>query len=199
MLELSIDIETYSSIDLIESGVYRYVNTPDFKILLFAYAFDDEEVKIIDVEQGEELPKVVYQALQDEYVIKTAYNANFEMICIRNFYNMELPTEQWRCSAVAASELGLPQNLSGVAEALGLEEQKDIRGKALINYFSKPCKPTKANGMRIRNLPEHDPEKWQTFKAYCIQDVVVERKIKEKLSRFPLHPMEQKLSLSSVI
>lgn len=193
MRELSIDIETYSSVDLIESGVYRYVNAPDFKILLFAYAFDDEEVKLIDVELGGSLPDDVLLALKNESIIKTAYNANFERTCIQKFYNLYLNIKSWACSAVAAAELGLPQNLAGVAEALGLAEQKDARGKALINFFSKPCKPTKANGMRERNLPEHDPEKWQTFKDYCIQDVVVEREIKRKISRFPLHSFEQRL------
>ena len=194
MRELSIDIETYSSIDLIESGVYRYVNAPDFKILLFAYAFDDDEVKILDIEQGDELPTFLWNAIQDKNVIKTAYNANFERTCISKFYSMDhLRVEQWKCSAVAASELGLPGNLSMVAEALGLEQQKDSRGKALINFFSKPCKPTKANGMRERNLPEHDSEKWQTFKDYCVQDVVVEREIKKKIERFPLADFEKKL------
>nr|DAM27360.1 MAG TPA: DNA polymerase I [Caudoviricetes sp.] len=193
MQELSIDIETYSSVDLTKSGVYKYVSAPDFKILLFAYAFDDEEVKLIDVECKEQLPEEVLKALQNNDIKKTAYNANFERTCISEFYNLQLEIEDWACSAVAASELGLPQTLAGVAEALGLEEQKDSRGKALINYFSKPCKPTKTNGMRTRNLPEHDPEKWNTFREYCIQDVIVERKIKEKISRFPLHIFEQKL------
>lgn len=194
MRELSIDIETYSSIDLIESGVYKYVSAPDFKILLFAYAFDDDEVKILDIERGDELPTFVWYALQDKNVIKTAYNANFERTCISKFYSMDhLRVEQWKCSAVAAAELGLPSQLGMVAEALGLEQKKDARGKALINFFSKPCKPTKANGMRERNLPEHDLEKWQTFKDYCIQDVVVEREIKKKIARFPLADFEKRL------
>lgn len=193
MRELSIDIETYSSVDLIESGVYKYVSAPDFKILLFAYAFDDEEVKIIDIAQGEEVPDIVLQTLHDENILKTAYNANFERTCISKFYNMDLPVEQWSCTQIASAELGLPGHLAGVAESLGLEQQKDARGKALINFFSKPCKPTKANGMRERNLPEHDTEKWQTFKDYCIQDVVVEREIKKKIERFPLADFEKRL------
>lgn len=193
MRELSIDIETYSSVDLIESGVYKYVSAPDFKILLFAYAFDDDEVNIIDVEQGEKLPLFLWDALRDDKIFKTAYNANFEMTCISKFYNIDLPIEQWSCTQIASAELGLPGHLSGVAESIGFEEQKDSKGKALINFFSKPCKPTQANGMRERNLPEHDPEKWQTFKDYCIQDVVVEREIKKKISKFPLHEFEKRL------
>lgn len=193
MRELSIDIETYSSEDLTKTGVYRYAEAPDFTILLFAYAFDDEEIQIVDLASGEELPPEILDSLTDMDVIKTAYNANFERTCIAAYLGLPMPPEQWRCSAVAASELGLPQTLAGVAEALGLAEQKDARGKALINYFSKPCKPTKINGGRTRNLPHHDPEKWAVFKEYCIQDVAVERAIKTKLKRFPLHPSEQHL------
>lgn len=193
MRELSIDIETYSSEDLTKTGVYRYAEAPDFTILLFAYAFDDEEIQIVDLASGEELPPAILDSLTDKDVIKTAYNANFERTCIAAYLGLPMPPEQWRCSAVAASELGLPQTLAGVAEALGLAEQKDARGKALINYFSKPCKPTKINGGRTRNLPHHDPEKWAVFKEYCIQDVAVERAIKTKLKRFPLHPSEQHL------
>lgn len=193
MRELSIDIETYSSVDLIKTGVYRYAEAPDFTILLFAYAFDDEEIQLIDLASGEDLPEEVLQALSDPEIRKTAYNANFERTCIARYLKALMPPEQWVCSAVTASELGLPQNLDGVAKVLGLAEQKDARGKALINYFSKPCKPTKTNGGRTRNLPEHDPEKWKEFREYCIQDVAVERAIKKKLQRFPLHPAEQRL------
>ena len=193
MKSLSIDIETYGSVDLTKSGVYAYANAPDFKILLFAYAFDDEEVKIIDLAQGEALPKEVMNALTDENILKTAYNANFERTCIGKYFNINLPVNQWRCSAVQASELGLPLSLSAVAVALGLEEQKDKRGKALIDYFSKPCKPTKTNGGRTRNLPMHAPDKWEVFKEYCIQDVEVERAIKKKLAQFPICDSEQKL------
>nr|DAX58855.1 MAG TPA: DNA polymerase I [Caudoviricetes sp.] len=192
MHEMSIDIETYSSVDLVKSGVYAYVQAPDFQILLFAYAFGDEPVRIVDLTR-ETLSDGVLQALIDPLIIKTAYNANFERTCLQKYLGRPLPIEQWRCSAVAASELGLPQYLAGVAEALGLEEQKDSRGKLLINYFSKPCKPTGANGGRTRNLPEHDPDKWQTFMDYCVQDVEVERAIKRKLARFPMAASEQKL------
>lgn len=193
MRELSIDIETYSSKDLTESGVYAYANAPDFQILLFAYAFDDGEVKIADVANGKELPTAIRDALTDSNIRKTAYNANFERTCIAKYYSLLLPPEQWQCTMVCAAELGLPRSLKQVAEALGLEEQKDRAGKACIDYFSKPCKPTKANGGRTRNLPEHDMKKWETFKSYCVQDVIVEREIKRKLSRFPLAEGEQRL------
>lgn len=193
MRELSIDIETYSSEDLTKTGVYRYAEAPDFTILLFAYAFDDEEIKMIDLASAETLPEEIVAALTNPAIIKTAYNANFERTCLAAYLHLPMPPEQWRCSAVAASELGLPQTLAGVAEVLGLQEQKDTRGKALINYFSKPCKPTKVNGGRTRNLPEHAPDKWQIFKDYCIQDVAVERAIKKKIARFPMAAGEQKL------
>jgi len=193
MKTLSVDIETYSSVDLVKSGVYAYVNAPDFKILLFAYAFDDEQVDIIDLACGEKLPQIVKESLTDENIIKTAYNANFERTCIKNFFGMRLPVNQWRCSAVAAAELGLPQTLDGVAKKLGLPEQKDSRGKALIKYFCMPCKPTKVNEGRTVNLPKHAPEKWKDFKEYCIQDVEVERAIRNKLSKFPMNENEQKL------
>lgn len=191
MTELSIDIETYSSVDLIKCGVYAYVNSPDFQILLCAYAFDEEEIKVVDLAQGEEWPGELVEALANDNIIKTAYNANFERTCLGKYFPLTL--NAWRCSAVSSAELGLPQTLGGVAEALGLEQQKDTRGKALINYFCKPCKSTQANGNRTRNLPKHDLEKWQVFKEYCIQDVAVERAIKKKLSRFPMKDTEQKL------
>lgn len=191
-MEMSIDIETYSSVDLIKSGVYAYVNAPDFAILLFAYAFDDEEVKIIDLTK-EIMPTFILVALTDEKIIKTAYNANFERTCIQKYFNIKLPIEQWRCSAVYAAELGLPPTLEGVAKVLGLEEQKDLRGKALIRYFCMPCTPTKVNGGRTRNLPEHAPKKWEEFKEYCVQDVEVERAIKNKISKFPVKESEWEL------
>lgn len=189
MRELSIDLETYSSVDLLKCGVYAYVNSPDFQILLCAYAFDDEEIKIVDLAQGEEWPEEFVEALVYDDMIKTAYNANFERTCLGKYF--PLTVDEWRCSAVASAELGFPQTLAGVAKVLGLEQQKDSRGKALINYFCKPCKPTKANGGRTRNLPHHDTEKWETFKEYCIQDVAVERAIKQKIARFPMKESEQ--------
>lgn len=193
MKEMSIDIETYSSVDLIHCGVYAYVNAPDFEILLFAYAFDDEEIQIVETVGGQGLPTVIMEALTSPDVIKTAYNANFERTCIQKHFGIRLPVEQWRCSAVAAAQLGLPHSLAGVAQSLGLEQQKDSQGTALIKYFSIPCKPTAANGQRKRNLPGHNPEKWEAFKKYCIQDVAVERAIKKRISRFSLHEREQRL------
>lgn len=193
MHTLSIDIETYSSKDLIKSGVYAYADAPDFSILLFGYAFDDEDVQIIDLASGEVLSHDVLYALTDSSIIKTAFNANFERTCISKYLGAPMPPEQWRCTMVQACELGLPHSLAGTAQALGLSEQKDRAGKACIDYFSKPCKPTKSNGGRTRNLPPHDPEKWAVFKDYCKQDVVVEREIKRKLSRFSLKESEQKL------
>lgn len=190
---LSIDIETYSSIDLSKSGVYAYTESDDFEILLFGYAFDDEEVKIIDLASGESLPDNVVKALTDKKVIKTAFNANFERTCITKYLNKEMPPEEWRCSMVHALTLGLPSSLKGVARCLKLEQQKMDEGKALIRYFSIPCKPTKANGERTRNLSHHDKEKWETFKVYCKQDVEVERSIRKKLENYPMTENELKL------
>lgn len=193
MREMSIDIETYSSEDLAKTGVYRYAGAPDFTILLFAYAFGEEEIHIVDLANGEALPGDVRDALADPGTIKTAYNANFERTCLAAYLHTPMPPEQWRCTMAAAAELGLPQTLAGAAEVLGIPERKDARGEALIRYFSKPCKPTNANGGRTRNLPGHDPEKWEAFKGYCKQDVAVERALKKKLSRFPMAEGEQRL------
>ncbi|CDQ17967.1 DNA polymerase [Halobacillus karajensis] len=193
MTVLSIDIETYSSIDLIKCGVYKYVEADDFEILLFAYAFDDDEVKVLDLVQGYNLPKKVKDALTDPSITKTAFNANFERTCIANHFGIDQPPDQWRCTAVKSMNLGLPGNLDGVAKAMDLNVQKDSAGKALIRYFSKPCKPTKTNGKRTRNLPHHDEEKWEKYKAYCVQDVEVERAIKKKLDRFELPDTEHRM------
>lgn len=180
---LSVDIETYSSVDLGECGVYPYVEAPDFQILLFAYAFDDEPVQCIDLYHNP-LPERLKVALTDPNIIKWAFNANFERTCLGKYLETRMLPEQWRCTMVKALTLGLPGSLGKVALAMGLPEdkQKDKEGKALIRYFSIPCKPTKANGGRTRNLPEHDPVKWDKFIRYCIQDVEVERDIREKLS-----------------
>ncbi len=191
-MSLSIDIETYSSVNLKESGVYAYVNAPDFTILLFSYAFDDGDVKIIDFTAGEYIPEEVKEALTDK-TIKTAFNAAFERVCLNKYFGINMTAEYWRCTMVQALELGLPGSLEEVAKVLKLEEQKDTRGKALINYFCKPCKPTKANGGRTRNMPFHDMEKWEIFKAYCGQDVETERAIKNKLNKFPITEKEQEL------
>ncbi|MDQ0154177.1 DNA polymerase [Robertmurraya andreesenii] len=190
---LSIDIETYSSVDLVKCGVYAYCESADFEILLFAYAVDEEEVQIVDIASGEKLPDALLKALTDPAVIKTAYNANFERTCLAKFFGKPMPPEQWRCSSVHALILGLPGHLDGVAKCLKLKEQKMKEGKALIRYFSVPCKPTKVNGRRNRNLPEHDSDKWRTFKEYCKQDVEVERQIRKKLEAFPIPDMEQRL------
>jgi len=193
MTVLSIDIETYSSVDLKTCGVYRYVEAPDFEILLFAYAYDDEPVQVVDLTAFEELPEKVLRDLTNPAVIKTAFNANFERVCIAKHFGIECDPRQWRCTAVWASALGLPGNLEGVAEVLRLEAQKDARGESLIKYFSVPCKPTKANGDRTRNYPEHAPEKWQQFIEYNRQDVVVEREIRRRLERFPIPAHEWEL------
>lgn len=193
MCILAIDIETYSSVDLIKCGVYSYVDAPDFTILLFAYAFDNENIEIIDIGRGEIIPDTILEALYDINIIKTAYNANFECTCLSKFLNKPMIINQWVCSAVSASELGLPQNLESTAKILGLEQQKDTRGKNLIKYFSIPCKATKINGGRLRNLPEHDLDKWNIFKDYCKQDVEVERAIRNKISKFPIVESEQTL------
>ena len=155
MAILSIDIETYSGVDLTKSGVYAYTEAPDFEILLFGYAFDDGPVEIVDLASGEGLPAEVFEALTDPTTIKTAFNANFERTCLAKHFNKPMPPEQWRCTQAHALTLGLPIRLEDVAKALKLKHQKDNAGKALIRYFSIPCKPTKANGRRTRNLPEH--------------------------------------------
>ena len=190
---LSIDLETYSSVDLAKCGVYRYCDSDDFEILLFAYAADDEEVQIIDLASGEKIPKEIAAAITDPQIIKTAYNANFERTCLTKYFNKPMAPSQWRCSSVHALMLGLPGNLDGVAKCLKLEAQKMKEGKALIRYFSMPCKATKANGGRTRNLPHHDKKKWESFKAYCRQDVEVERQIRKRLELFPIPTEEQKL------
>ena len=192
-MKLSIDIETYSSNDLVKSGVFKYVDAPDFEILLFAYAFDDEDVKIVDLKNGEELPYEVRNALLSKDYLKTAYNAQFEITCIQKYFGIRLDLTQWSCTAVMAAELGLPQTLAHVAKVLNLEEQKDTRGKRLIDYFCKPCKPTKINGGRTRNLPEHKPEDWKIFKDYCVRDVEVERAIRQKIAKYPIKDSEQYL------
>lgn len=179
------DIETYSDVDLTKCGVYKYVEG-DFHILLFAYAFDDEDVKIVDLACGEELPQEVLDAIDDPNVIKWAWNAQFERTCIGYYLGRVLSPDSWRCSMVHAASLSLPLSLKEAAKALKTGEQKDKAGENLIRYFSVPCKPTKSNGERTRNLPEHNPEGWQQFKDYCVQDVRTERDIRKRLEAFPL-------------
>ncbi|HBF6597142.1 TPA: DNA polymerase [Clostridioides difficile] len=195
MRTLSIDIETYSDLDIKKVGVYRYVDSANFEILLFAYAFDNEEVKVIDLVNDEELPKEVIEALNDNKVIKSAFNANFERTSISKFLNINLKPNEWSCTMIKALTLGLPGSLDSVSKALKFNEdkQKMKEGKALIQYFCKPCKATKVNKGRTRNLPIHDMEKWNKFKEYCKQDVVVEREIKNKLSKYKTTEREIKL------
>lgn len=182
---LECDIETFSDVDLGKCGVYRYCEG-DFHILLFAYAFDDEDVKIVDMACGEELPQEVLDAIDDPEIIKTAWNAQFERTCIGHYLGRTLSPDSWRCTMVHAASLSLPLSLKEAAKALGTGEQKDRAGEALIRYFSVPCKATKANGGRTRNLPEHDMAGWEKFKSYCLQDVRTERDIRKRLEMFPL-------------
>ena len=186
---LSIDLETYSDIDLSECGVYRYVEG-DFHILLFAYAFDDAPVLIVDMARGEELPQEVVDAIFDDSIIKAAWNASFERTCLSHYFGRQLSPDSWQCSMVWAASLSLPLALKSAAQVLKTGEQKDKAGEALIRLFSMPCKPTKTNGGRTRNLPEHAPEEWEQCKAYCLQDVRTERDIRHKLEMFPMKASE---------
>ena len=186
---LSIDLETYSDVDLPNCGVYRYVEG-DFHILLFAYAFDDEETKCVDMACGEQLPAEVVDAIHNENIIKSAWNAQFERICLSKYFGTQLSPDSWQCTMVWAASLSLPLKLATAAQALKTAQQKDAVGERLIRYFSIPCKPTKSNGGRTRNLPEHAPDDWKLFKSYCIQDVETERDICRRLEKFPLMPQE---------
>ena len=190
---LSMDIECFSDVDLIKCGVYAYADSPAFEILLFAYSFDGGETQIIDLAQGEKLPAEVEDAIFDVSVTKTAYNANFERTCLSKHFGRYIPPESWHCSAVQAAMLALPRSLEDVGRVLGLDEQKMKEGKELIRYFCVPCKPTKANGGRTRNLPCHAPEKWELFKTYCKRDVDVEKSIRRKLHNFPIPESEMEL------
>ena len=201
---LSIDIETYSGYDLNKCGVYKYVEHPDFDILLFGYAVNGGEVQVVDLACGEEIPEEVLAALSDESVTKWAFNASFERVCLsmwlrrncpKHFYSYSieedsvrnyLDPEAWRCSMVWSAYMGLPLSLEGAGAVLWLEEQKLKEGRGLIRYFCVPCKPTKANGGRERNLPEHDREKWELFKSYNRRDVEVEMSIQKRLANYPV-------------
>ena len=206
MKNLEIDIETYSSVSLQKCGVYKYAEADDFEILIFGYSVDSGEVKVVDLACGEEIPAEVLDALTDERVIKWAFNAQFERVCLPRYLadrgvsldpfhdnhplSQEcarfLNPESWKCSMVWSAYMGLPLSLEGVGAVLGLEKQKLSEGKDLIRYFSVPCNPTKANGGRTRNLPEHDPEKWSRFKAYNARDVETEMQIQQRLVKFPV-------------
>ena len=190
MQTLSIDLETYSDQPLAKTGVYRYVESPDFEILLFAYSVDGGPVQQIDLACGEKIPSEVLSALEDETETKWAFNANFERICLSRF--LDYPTgdylepDSWKCSMVWAAYMGLPLSLEGTGAVLGLEKQKLSEGKDLIKYFCQPCAPTKSNGQRTRNLPKHSPDKWLAFKRYNIRDVETEMSIQARLSKYPV-------------
>lgn len=206
MQTLSIDIETYSDVNLSKCGVYKYAESPDFEVLLFGYSADGSDVTVIDLAQGERLPQKIIEALTDNTVIKWAFNANFERVCLSRYLRdlgvgldpfhdnhplsaecaRFLNLESWRCSMVWAATMGLPLSLEGVGAILGLEKQKLTEGKNLIKYFSVPCAPTKANGGRTRNHPFHAPDKWEAFKQYNIRDVETEIGIKNRLAKFPV-------------
>lgn len=197
---MGVDIETYSSVDLAETGVYAYTEAPDFDILLIGYKFDDEDaIHVIDtLAVDRDFDEELYEfreALTNPGVIKTAFNANFERTCLAKWTGAPMPPEEWRCTMIKALTLGLPGNLAGAGEALGLpaEKLKDPQGKALIQFFSKPCKPTRTNGQRTRNLPAHDPAKWKLFIEYNRQDVVTEQEILRRLAIYKTPESEQQL------
>lgn len=201
---ISIDIETFSDADLKKCGVYKYAESPNFEILLFAYSLDNGPVQVIDLAQGEEIPESILAALSDNRIEKWAYNASFERICLSEYlrkhhpehfvsYSIDgdtvshyLDPSAWKCSRIWGAYMGLPLSLEGIGAVLKLQDQKMKEGKDLIRYFCVPCKPTKTNGGRERNLPEHAPDKWDVFKSYNIRDVEVELAIKDKLRLFPV-------------
>lgn len=189
---LFIDVETYSSVDIKESGAYKYIESPDFEILIIGYALDDGPVKIVDLAQGEEMPEEFEEALLDPDCVKVAHNAVFERLSFKCIgYNV--PAEQWYCTSVKAAYCGLPLSLDGVSKALNLTDKKLDTGKALIKYFSCPCKATRVNGMRTRNYPEHAPEKWEMYKEYNKYDVLAEREIFKRLEAYIIPDIERKM------
>ena len=190
---LSIDIETYSDVDLSKCGVYAYSDSPNFEILLFAYAFDEEPTQIVDLACGERLPERVLAALEDPAITKAAFNAQFERTCISKYLERRLSPSGWQCTAVQSAMLALPLSLDSVGEVLNIQRKKLKEGVDLVRFFSMPCKPTKANGGRTRNRPEDAPEKWKRFKTYCIRDVDAEREIRQKLWKFPIPEAEMEL------
>lgn len=189
---LFIDVETYSSVDIKESGAYKYIESPDFEILILGYALDNGPVRIVDLAQGEEFPEEFEEALLDPECTKVAHNAVFERLCFRRVgYNV--PPEQWYCTSVKAAYCGLPLSLDGVSKVLNLADKKLDTGKALIKYFSCPCKATRVNGMRTRNYPWHAPEKWEMYKEYNMYDVLAEREIFFKLERYTIPNIEREM------
>lgn len=189
---LFIDVETYSSIDIKESGDYKYIESPDFEILIIGYALDDNSVNIIDLASGEEMPEEFEEALLDPDCMKVAHNAVFERLCFKRI-GYDIPAIQWYCTSVKAAYCGLPLSLDGVSKALNLTDKKLDTGKALIKYFSCPCKPTRINGMRTRNYPEHAPEKWEMYKEYNKYDVLAEREIFHRLEQYVIPDIERKM------
>ena len=190
MKTISIDIETFSSVDLAKSGVYRYAESPDFEVLLFGYSVDGSAVSVVDLASGEKIPPYILSALEDETVIKCAFNANFERICLSRLLGYKtgryLSPVSWHCTMVWSAYMGLPLSLQGCGAVLRLDRQKLTEGKELIRYFCVPCQPTKVNGGRTRNRPGDAPEKWARFKIYNARDVETEAEIQQKLSRFPV-------------
>lgn len=186
MKQISIDIETYSSTNLNQTGVYRYADSDDFELLLFGYATDFGPVKVVDLTQGEKIPPQIIEALDNPNIIKSAFNAQFERVCLSRFVSHRLKPTGWHCSRVWSATLGLPLSLRDVGSVLGLPRQKITAGKELVRYFCTPCKPTKANQNCTRNFPYHAPDKWQQFKQYNQRDVEVEMEITQKLERFPV-------------
>lgn len=200
--EIGIDIETFSSVDLTKCGVYKYVEASDFEIMLLAYSIDRGPVEVIDLKgidllgpDPDDIERVndILSYLTDPKILKTAYNANFERTCLAKHFGIEFPPAEWECTMARASMLGLPLSLEAAARILQLQEEKNAEGKALIKYFSMPCKPTKVNGQRTRNLPEHDTEKWQRFVEYCRQDVVVEQEIRKATGFFEIPVTERRM------
>ena len=193
MNTLSIDVETFSDVDISKCGAYKYAESPSFEMLLFAYAADGGEVQVVDLAAGEKIPQEILAALTDDNVIKWAFNANFERVCLSRYLSdmgllrdAFLSPESWRCTMVWAAYMSLPLSLAAVGSVLGLEEQKMSEGKSLIRYFCTPCTATKTNGGRVRNLPSHAPDKWAMFKAYNKRDVEVEMAIQHRLAKFPV-------------
>ncbi len=186
MRNLSIDVETYSGADLSKCGVYKYSESPDFEIMLFSYSVDGSPVKTVDIASGERLPEEIIKALTDPLVMKWAFNAQFERVCLSRYLGHWLQPTPWRCTMVWAAYLGLPLSLEGAGAVLGLEKQKLKEGKELIRYFSMPCKPSKTNGQRSRNRPSDAPDKWAQFKAYNARDVETELAIQASLQKFPV-------------
>ncbi|WP_419724825.1 DNA polymerase [Terrisporobacter petrolearius] len=190
---LSIDIETFSKVNLAKCGVYAYSDCDSFEILLFAYAFNNDQVEIVDLAKGENLPGKVIKALQDEKVIKTAFNAVFERTCLSKYLGIDLSPQSWLCTQVQSAMLALPASLESVGEILNIKSKKMKEGKDLIKFFCLPCKPTKNNNYKERNLPTDAPDKWEIFKEYCIRDVICERQIRERLSKFPISHSEMEI------